>query len=272
MDKDIAKTNKKALLKLLQDPEIVQRIQQIVQETSAEMTVLTALPSAEEAQIKQQQNQITELETELKEKDSMIKELKASLQKMTGFFKQEEQEKQALQKDLNQAKQQTQTLQTKFTENQTQIQNLEKQVQQLQDQLKPMQPLLEAYAGYQQLSSSTHKSLQGIFYEESFTVFIAAGLQQKNIEALHDYLKNEIMENHNPDQVFLITLFNHLLSLFVQGIPKYVIDMPTGQTFNPVQHIKTPSSAPAGNIKKVVLPGWKLQNNQKIIKQAIVHL
>ncbi len=155
---------------------------------------------------------------------------------------------------------------------------LEQQVQQLQAQLKnlqplePLQPLWEAYTRYQHLSPDTLQSLQGIFPQNTLSVFISAGLQQKNLEAFYDYIKNAIVEGDNPDQDALIKLFHTLLEYFLQAHPRYEIEHPEQCLFDPTQHIKTPNSPPSGSIKHVQLAGWKIKNNQKIIKQAIVQL
>jgi len=268
------KALKKDLLELLRhDTAVQQCIQDIIKQSHSEY-----IETPQDAAGNALAERCKQLEQQLIEKDAMIDELKTVLKKFKTLFQQEEQKNQTLHDDLTQSLQQTRQFERQLQQENQTVQQLEQQVQQLQAQLKPLQPLeplqplWEAYTRYQRLSPDTLQSLQGIFPQNTLSVFISAGLQQKNLEAFYDYIKNAIVEGDNPDQDALTKLFHTLLEYFLQAHPRYEIEQPEQCTFDPTQHIKTPDSPPSGSIKHVRLAGWKIKNNQKIIKQAIVQL
>lgn len=133
---------------------------------------------------------------------------------------------------------------------------------------------IEAYEKFQGLSKKTRTSLKGIFKEDSMAGFIACGVQEKSIDSLWEYLKNEVMEDNNPDLENLGEVFDFLFSRFTLALPIYERQhVNNGDEFDARQHIKhSRCHNVSGRIQSVYLNGWINTKTNKTIKQSIVSI
>ena len=132
---------------------------------------------------------------------------------------------------------------------------------------------LEAYEIYQSLDHETKRALEGIFKNDSLQGFLACGVQEKNIEALWEYIKNEIIEEKKGDVDKLETIFDLFFNRFTLAFPFYRRqEVAVGESFDPQKHINLSSITPSGEIKQVLFRGWLNTKTGKIVKKSIVKL
>ncbi len=231
------------------------------------------------SQMAQREEAMTRMRASLVEKDEMIKSLKELAKKIESSFHKEQDKAQGLEQELGRVRQHARELEAQMEREarreedaRQQIARLEQRLRELEAKLAPFRSLMEAHACLQRLAPATRASLRGIFPGDELTLFIVAGLQQTNLESLHDYIRNEIIEGRNPDRQALTALFGHLLDLFLQGMARYEIEAPKGREFDPTRHAKTPRSAPSGRIRSVLLPGWRVRVSGKPVRPALVEI
>lgn len=157
------------------------------------------------------------------------------------------------------------------------IKKLQKEKEEKETQIEKyknaFQQELEAYEMYKSLDNETKRALEGIFKNDSLQGFLACGVQEKNIEALWEYIKNEIIEEKKGDIQKLETIFDLFFERFTLAFPFYQRQEVTiGESFDPQKHINLSSLTPSGEIKQVVFRGWFNTKTGKIIKKSIVKL
>jgi len=258
------------LLKLLDDAVVQARLRAIILQGSETKDH----PSQEDLDVvKQQVSAQQEKINELREENTM---LKALCEKWQRLFAQQEQKTQQTEGVLHASQQQAKLTQT-IEQLQQQYAKLEKQHHateaKLQDYQHSFAELQAVYTRFSSLKPKIRSSIGGIFKDDSLQGFIAAGVQERNIDSLWDYIKNQIIEECNEDTSTLIEIFDFLFKLYAKAYPKMqqqVISI--GESFDPSKHINTLHSAVSGAITAVVLDGWINTKTKKIIKQAVVRL
>ncbi|MDQ7015222.1 MAG: hypothetical protein Q9N68_02480, partial [Gammaproteobacteria bacterium] len=106
-----------------------------------------------------------------------------------------------------------------------------------------------AFNCFQHLSDSSHSALKGIFKDTTPSGFLACGLQEKNILSFWDYCKTRLIENPDQEAEQLTELFNFFFQRYRLAYPNVQIQtVPLGERFNPIAHIRTPSSPVSGTV------------------------
>lgn len=125
---------------------------------------------------------------------------------------------------------------------------------------------------YEDLSSQTKKSTEGIFKDISIQGLISCGIQEKNISNLWDYVKSEVVNGHNPDQERMILLFELLFKRFQLAYPMFEFQaVKVADKFDTQTHIKHNSSANmSGNIRHILFLGYVNIKSGKVIKPSVV--
>ncbi|MDQ7074288.1 MAG: hypothetical protein Q9O24_03865 [Gammaproteobacteria bacterium] len=130
-----------------------------------------------------------------------------------------------------------------------------------------------AFEQFQQISEETQAALKGIFKDRSPSGFLACGLQEKNILSFWDYCKTRLIENPDDEAERLAALFAFFFQRYLLAYPNAQIQTVTvGERFDPLRHIRTPSSPVSGTVSRVVLAGWINRKTDKIVKLSLVEL
>jgi len=284
------KSGKRKLLKLLDDVDVQTRLKAILLEGDAKESSshhddiislqhnLDALKSDKQALQKQLAN-LQETQQTLQKNNKALQEenmtFKEALEKFKRLFGQGEQKTQQMQHELHitqQAKngllQDIQQAKAKQRKLETQKQSIETE---LQNYKRNFDELQTVYTLFTSLSPQTLRSIHGIFKDDSLQGFLAAGVQERNIDSLWDYIKNQIIEDNNKDTPKLIEMFDVLFGLYAKAYPHMEIqEINTGESFDPNKHIRTSGSQVSGVITSVVLHGWINSKTKKIINQSVV--
>ncbi len=133
---------------------------------------------------------------------------------------------------------------------------------------------LKAYTIYTELSDSTKDSLKGIFRDSTLEGFIACGIQEKNINSLWDYIKDEIREEKNSDIKNLKEMFYFLFEKYRLAFPIFELQgVSIGDIFEDSNHIRHSSSREVnGAISEVVFRGWINNKLDKVVKKSVVKM
>lgn len=203
------------------------------------------------------QGKIGELESRLNQEKATVTRLKSEIV--------------AAQKDLDQSQKEVQKVNGTLGEQKKVNQDLQERLAGYQERFEDDFRIQAAYLDF---SESTKNSLSGIFKDTSIQGLIACGIQEGNISNLWDYVKNEVIHGHNPDENHLVMFFEMLFKRFALAYPMYQLELSlVGKEFNNQEHIKHQNSlASSGTIKKVPLPGYRNIRTGKPIKQSVVML
>ena len=237
---------KNALLALLDDPEIKQAIKKMTS-------------SGTDHDIR---DEIDGLRKEREENQQMIAKLKA----LVGLGKSENLDLQSRAEKLTTALDSEKNNNAALTKK---IKKTESRLEQCEGMFKED---VAAYQLFDKLGHQTKASLSGIFKADSMAGFIACGIQERNIDNLWEYLKNEVMEDKNDDLPSLKKIFEFLFSRYSLAYPLYELQsVETGDVFDPQNHIKhSGSQNVSGKIQAISLPGWVNRKTGKLIKQSVV--
>ncbi len=228
---------------------------------------------------------------ECSKKDEEIVMLKEALERLKELFSKEEQKTEDLSSEVALKDRELQDLQSLKRTLKEEISQLEAQKREKEDALKEMRSsnshlseqvgfydknfkdALMVYELYKNLSTQTKTSIKGIFKDESLNGFLACGMQERNIDSLWEYIKNEIIEDNNPDIKSLVAIFDFFFERFSLAFPLYQKQpIETGKEFDTQQLINADSTTPNGTVKEVLLYGWINTKTDKIIKKSIVRI
>lgn len=150
-----------------------------------------------------------------------------------------------------------------------------KQVEQGKKEIENFKKDAKAYENFQNLSTSTRKSLENIIKEDSLASFIASGVQPRNIENLWDYINNELREGQNPEIKKLTEIFYFLFANFAKanGDIYELQRVGVGDEFDPQLHLRHNSSqGVSGKINEVVLKGMVNTKTKEIKRKSVVKI
>lgn len=149
------------------------------------------------------------------------------------------------------------------------------QVEKSKKELENFKKDAKAYENFQNLSTSTRKSLENIIKEDSLASFIASGVQPRNIENLWDYINNELREGQNPEIRELTDIFYFLFTNFTKanGDIYELQSVSLGDEFDPQLHLRHNSSqGVSGKINEVVLKGMVNTKTKEIKRKSVVKI
>jgi len=262
--------NKQQLKELLQEKDVQEMILAIVQGKSAQAPIAST-PLVKEAPLAE-----GESEEMLESIQKMLDNLRTCLSGNRSKQHDLQNKLDALQKDhqvLQQNHQVTKDDLSKTTEAcaryQEEAEESNKHLTFFRDNFSPF---VKAYEKFESLGDDSKDALQGIFKTSGLVGFVAAGVQQRNVETFYDYLKNELIEGDNPDIPALRTIFETFMTYYLMAYPKYEKLTPKkGEPFDANAHIKI-GDAVSGNIQELLVAGWQDSKIKKVKKQPIVKL
>ncbi len=271
MHKQAVELTKETLLQLLDDDAVQARLRAIVLQGSETKDH----PSQEDLDSLEQQVSAQQEKIDALQEENMT--LKALYEKLKRCLAQEEQKAQTAQHALDTSQQAKAQLSQSIEQASIKQRQLEQQNHAIQAELQDYQrnfaELQAVYALFTSLSPETRTSISGIFKDDSLPGFIASGVQDRNIDNLWAYIKNQIIEECNQDTPQLIAMFNRLFKIYAKAYPQMQTQpISIGEVFDPNKHIRTSASEVSGTIAAVVLHGWVNTKTKKIIKQAVVRL
>lgn len=216
-----------------------------------------------------------ELESSIVIKDAELKVLekeKARLKsEIDSIRKQREDELEALNRQRVLIQKELEEKKSKIAEVENKNVNLSNRVNFYRDSF---QEDLKVYEIYTQLSDSTKSSLKGIFKDDSLKGFLACGIQDRNINSLWEYIKDEIREGQNEDIPKLKEVFTFLFARYQMAYPIFELQkVEVGNTFDEFNHIRhSDSKEVSGSISEVSFLGWINIKTNKVVKKSIVKM
>lgn len=133
---------------------------------------------------------------------------------------------------------------------------------------------VDLYSKYKNVSEERRNFLMTIVSDKSLIDFISSCVQFNNIEALWDYIKTMLYEEHEDQEVnILISIFEHFFLLYnnLSETPLYLMaDVNIGDEFDDDYHIRGNGSKVSGKITSVQLRGYKSAVTNKYKRKSIV--
>lgn len=129
------------------------------------------------------------------------------------------------------------------------------------------------YRSYNNLEVSIHEELSGILSVENPEMFMACGLQWKNIETLWDFISGKF-DVYDESQMYpLIEMCEYFFDIYVKVAGTYErLQVKVGQEFNQKFHTKSYNSkGKKGKILEVMLRGYQ-NKKDGVIKKSVVRI
>ncbi|MDQ7016618.1 MAG: hypothetical protein Q9N68_09620, partial [Gammaproteobacteria bacterium] len=245
--------------------------------TETELSSTQSTLKSTETELSSTQSNLMSTETELSSTQSTLKSTETELSSTQSKLKSTETELSNTQSKLNNTETKLSNTQSKLYSTETELGNTQDKLDVTSSQLATYEDQFgaeqHAFNRFQQLSDSSHTGLKGIFKDHSPSGFLACGLQEKNILSFWDYCKNRLIENPDQEAEQLTELFNFFFQRYLLAYPNTQIqNVPLGERFDPIAHIRTPRSPVSGNVSRVVLAGWINCKTKKIIKSTLVEI
>ncbi len=239
---------KKDLIKLLEKDEDIQAL------------ILAIVNKRDENLEDNSDEKIEALQKQLQERDEMIEKLK----RLLGISKEDTSSLEKVNQKLAEDIKQLQSSNSKVNSEKEELN------QALDSYKNSFEDLLKIEKIYNSLSSSTKDSLKNMLKNSSnSTLLFASLIQEKNVENLWEFIKNELIEDQNVDNDKLVNLFELVLNIFIKIFPQYSKNgINISDRFDTELHIKAKGSG--SNITKILLDGWKNNQTNKIIKKTVV--
>lgn len=234
--------DKKAILQLLDDPDVQEKIRSIFGEEPHTSNIDTA--------------ELQHLQEELKRANEKISDLQQEVE--TARTKQiaSDEEIDRLHNELAA----NTTLQTEYNEAKTEI-----------DRYRETYGALEAaFSKFHRLDSDIRNSFQSILNASSPIAFLLSGSDLENIRLYFEKVCME-WEKYSDDTLQILNnVFDYLFEQFRINHPEYHrIETFEGETFNLEKHDRTSSSPPVGKIKRIIISGYTNQTGSKKMKSYV---
>jgi len=126
---------------------------------------------------------------------------------------------------------------------------------------------------YSKLSDSVKAPLRGVFKGDTAEMFICAGVQWENIEAIWAFLQTQVgMSTVQSSTPMLVEMFKYFFNLYnsMQDRPVYQMqEVYLDETFDEDKHSRSNNSSVRGKICEILLPGYVNVRTGKIIKTIV---
>jgi hypothetical protein len=198
----------------------------------------------------QQQTELRNLETRIRQEEAQNR-------------KQLETRIASLEKEHNKAKEDLQSAQDE-------LQKAQSEAAQLRNRFKEAQ---ELYERFQKLEPQMKRELQGIFKGNSLEQFIWCGVQSEKIPSLWEYMKDKAL--NGIDIRPLIPIFDYFFDAYNQtnDSPLWArTQTRVGERFDTDKHIRLQSGGVQGPLTRVILEGYTVAHNKKLLKKPVIEL
>lgn len=288
--------NKYELLRWLDDPDLKEKIRQIVAEPK-KFSEPEKLPMPEKISSPKPDENLSRLEMENRrlkdtlraaelEKNSAQRQLDA-LRGENIQLKNSLSSSQQRIKDLEQSsrsfRSKLEEWQNTFTREQQRAKTLQRDLDDAQGKISELEAQLqqrfargwERFQKYQHVGSHARQLLQGVFPRDDFMSFICGGAQVNSLETLWDVLRECVMNNRPQDAETLSEVFEYCLELVnaTKAQAGYsILPVKPGDRFDSDLHSEGPNSRAQGKISNVYLPGYRNDYNGRVIRKSIVQV
>lgn len=238
--------DKKAILQLLDDPDVQEKIRSIFREEPHTSNIDTAELQHLQEELKQAKKEISDLKQEVETaRTNQI----ASDEKIANL------------RETNT------TLQNKCNEAQTNYNEAKTEIDRYQ---KTYGALEAAFSKFHRLDSNIRNSFQSILNASSPITFLLSGSDLENIRLYFEKVCME-WEKYSDDTLKILNnVFDYLFEQFRINHPEYHrIETFEGETFNLEKHDRTSSSPPVGKIKRIIISGYTNQTGSKKMKSYV---
>lgn len=227
--------DKKAILQLLDDPDVQEKIRSIFREEPHTSNIDTAELQHLQEELKQAKKEKSDLQQKLEESNKEISNLRET----------------------------NTTLQNKCNEAQTNYNKAKTEIDRYRD-------LEDAFSQFHRLDSDIRNSFQSILNASSPIAFLLSGSDLENIRLYFEKVCME-WEKYSDDTLQILNnVFDYLFEQFRINHPEYHrIETFEGETFNLEKHDRTSSSPPVGKIKRIIISGYTNQTGSKKMKSYV---
>ena len=238
--------DKKAILQLLDDPDVQEKIRSIFREEPRTSNIDTA--------------ELQHLQEELKRANEKISDLQKEVE--TARTKQI-----ASDKEISNLRETNTTLQNKCNEAQTNYNEAKTEIDRYRETYGALE---DAFSQFHRLDSDIRNSFQSILNASSPIAFLLSGSDLENIRLYFEKVCME-WEKYSDDTLKILNnVFDYLFEQFRINHPEYHrIETFKGETFNLEKHDRTSSSPPVGKIKRIIISGYTNQTGSKKMKSYV---
>lgn len=126
---------------------------------------------------------------------------------------------------------------------------------------------------YKTLSVSVRRGLENVINDRDQIAFIVSCSCEKNLSSIWEYIKEISADTDSNDFKVLSSIFDYFFDVYNASLsePKYKRDdVKIGDDLDDDYHDRCSGSATSGEIKKIVLKGYRSVNTGKIIHKSLV--
>ncbi|MCB5279962.1 MAG: hypothetical protein LHW59_10640 [Candidatus Cloacimonetes bacterium] len=280
---------KKLLLRLLEEPEIMQRIREICAASDSDIIAEDeAKPSSRNdekgmkkinAELVRQKNEIQDLKREnssLQNKNSELKKEAIELEKSRQKIAEEcSRQIRQMQEEHNNALCEINVLLKNAQEELRRQQGINRSQQaELNATKQKFSSFQDIFVLYQGLPDSLRESLKGIFRGGDLPSFIICGAQNENLLAFWDFCKVEFNRGNLAHRVELLKIFDFFFELVNSKLfesPYYAKqELALGMSFDRDKFSSTSDSRVSGPLTELLLQGIVYATNGTIVRKSLV--
>jgi hypothetical protein len=133
--------------------------------------------------------------------------------------------------------------------------------------------LNSCYETFKSLKSEIHSELANVIKTENSEIFLCAGVQWDNIEALWSFISYKLSEYDENEIKILTDTFNYFFEKYNEIHRLYtLLVVNINDEFDEDLHTRASNSCVTGKISKVLLKGYKNIRTNKIVQKSIVRV
>ena len=224
-----------------------------------------------------------ESDTKIEQLSSEVNNLKETKRILTDTIASISREKESLKKNIVKLKTDFQKLQNENTTLLTNMQQKEQEITKYKLELENMNKKSEYYKikyqnidkyfeAYLSLGENIHHDLERVLSVENPETFFCYGVQWTNIEALWELISFKLNKYNSDEISILSSIFDYFFTCYESINTNYErLIVKIGDEFDEDIHTRASNSAVTGNIKEILLKGYKGIRNGKI-KKSIVRM
>lgn len=271
----ITNINYEELLILLEHPRIVEKIQEITQNSfidTKEQDVQRNYSLSEVKKLRLEIERLKENATADKEEILKLHSCISQLSNESNALKKENDTYNSMNEQLNF---ENMRIKSELSGLSVQLNIKNKQYEEQIEIIRKFDRKFHMFNQFKKLEIETLKSLKGIFKYETIENFVACGSQKENIEAYWDFIKYRVMNGNLTELRLLSDIFRYFLKLHNETSDQQVFKQQIvnlGDEFDVSLHIRTPDGKASGKIGNIYLEGYLNAVTGVIIRKSIVRV
>lgn len=156
---------------------------------------------------------------------------------------------------------------------------LKQEIQEINDILikekMKYEEISHVYNLYENLNDEIKEEIKGIFKNQGLENFIFCGAQFENIQMLWDYIRKKMIENEYTCLENLKFIFDYFFNQYNKIYEEEIycrLNVNLEDIFDTEIHTRSSNSKASGNIKEVLLKGYKNKYTNKVERKSVVRL